>query len=125
MHRFGRTSVRRQRGITLIGLVLWGVVIAFIALLAMKVFPAVNEYWTIKRVVQDIARASPTTVADVRKAFERQQAVEYSIESVNAKDLEVTKEGDSLVVRFAYDKEIPLFEPVFLLMKFRGEGRAR
>jgi hypothetical protein len=36
----------------------------------------------------------------------------------------VTKENDKLVVRFAYDKEVELFEPVFLLIKYRGEGRA-
>jgi len=28
------------------------------------------------------------------------------------------------VIRFAYDKEIELFDPVFLLIKYRGEGRS-
>jgi hypothetical protein len=118
----GRAS---QRGITMIGLVFWGIVVAFAALLLMKVFPTVNEYWTIKSAVEKIAKDSPATVADVRKAFERQQIVDYGITSIGPKDLEVTKEGDELVIRFAYDKEIELFEPVFLLVKYRGEGRAK
>ena len=46
-----------------------------------------------------------------------------SISSISGKDLEVTKENDRLVIRFAYDKEIPIVEPVFLLIKFRGESR--
>ncbi len=115
---------RGQRGITLIGLVLWAIVIVFSALMVMKVFPTLNEFWTIKKSVQKIAQDNPTTVLDVRKAFERQQNVEYSISSIGPKDLQVTKEGDKLVIRFAYDKEIPLFDPVFLVIKYSGEGRA-
>jgi hypothetical protein len=36
----------------------------------------------------------------------------------------VTKENDKVVIRFAYDKEVPIFEPVYLLIKYSGEGRA-
>ena len=46
---------RSQRGITLIGLVFWAVLISSAALLAMRVIPTVNEYLTIKRVVSRIA----------------------------------------------------------------------
>jgi hypothetical protein len=28
------------------------------------------------------------------------------------------------VIRFAYDTEVPLFAPVFLLIKYSGEGRS-
>ena len=45
-----------------------------------------------------------------------------SISSISAKDLEITKENDRLVIRFAYDKEIPLVEPVYLLLKYRGRS---
>ena len=38
---------RRQRGITLLGLLLWAIVIGFVALLGMRVLPTVNEYFTI------------------------------------------------------------------------------
>jgi Tfp pilus assembly protein PilE len=120
-----KTYVRRERGITLIGLVIWAVVIAFAALLVMKVFPTLNEYWTIKRAVEKIAQDNPATVLDARKAFERQQNIEYSISSIGSKDLKVTKENDKVVISFAYDKEIELIEPVFLLIKYRGEGRAK
>jgi hypothetical protein len=67
---------------------------------------------------------NPPTVAEVRKAFEKQKEIEYSISSIGGDDLEVTKENDRLVIRVAYDKEIELVEPVFLLIKYRGEARA-
>jgi hypothetical protein len=50
--------------------------------------------------------------------------VEYSIASISGTDLQVTKENDKMVIKFAYDKEVELFEPVFLLIKYRGEGRS-
>lgn len=113
-----------QRGVTLIGLLLWAIVVAFVALIIVRVLPTVNEYTTIQRAVQKIAAASPATVAEARSAFDKQKEIEYSISSITGKDLVVTKENDSVVIRFAYDKEVELFEPVFLLIKYRGEGRA-
>jgi ABC-type tungstate transport system permease subunit len=123
MLRASRT-VRAERGITLIGLLLWAIVVAFVALIIVRVLPTINEYSTILRAVQVIAKADAGNVAAVRAAFEKQKEVEYSISSIGGKDLQVTKENDKLVVRFAYDKEVELFSPVFLLIKYRGEGRS-
>jgi Tfp pilus assembly protein PilX len=113
-----------QRGITLIGLLLWAVVVAFVALIVVRVVPTVNEYSTILRAVQKIAKEAPSTVAQAREAFEKQKEIEYSIASIGGKDLQITKENDQVVIRFAYDKEVEIFEPVFLLIKYRGEGRS-
>jgi hypothetical protein len=123
MHRACRTP-STERGLTMIGLLLWAIVVAFVALIIVRVLPTINEYSTILRAVQKIAKEEPASVAQVRAAFEKQKEVEYSIASIGGKDLQVTKENDKLVVRFAYDKEVELFEPVFLLIKYRGEGRA-
>jgi hypothetical protein len=123
MPRASRT-LRAERGITLIGLLLWAIVVAFVALIIVRVLPTINEYSTILRAVQNIAKADAGNVAAVRAAFEKQKEVEYSISSIGGKDLQVTKENDKLVVRFAYDKEVELFSPVFLLIKYRGEGRS-
>lgn len=43
--------------------------------------------------------------------------------AVTGRDLEITKEGEQIVVRFAYDKEIELISPVFLLIKFEGQSK--
>ena len=106
---------RAERGITMIGLLLWAIVVAFVALIIVRVLPTVNEYSTIVRAVQKIAKEAPATVAQAREAFERQKEIEYSISSITGKDLQVSKENDKVVIRFAYDKEVELFEPVFLL----------
>lgn len=117
------SRVRAQRGLSLIGLMLWAIVIGFIGYVAVRVLPTVNEYLTIQRAVNRVAAEAPPTVAEVRKAFDRQKDIEYSISSISGKDLEVTKENDRLVIRFAYEKEVPLIEPVYLLIKYQGRSK--
>jgi hypothetical protein len=114
---------RAQRGLSLIGLMAWAIIVGFFGYLAVRVLPTVNEYATIQRAVNKVAAESPATVAEVRRAFDKQKDIEYSITSISGKDLEVTKENDKLVIRFAYDKEIPIVEPVYLLLKYKGASK--
>ena len=39
-----RRPARTERGITLIGLLFWAIVVAFVALIVIRVLPTVNEY---------------------------------------------------------------------------------
>lgn len=114
---------RRQRGITLFGLLFWAVVVGAVAVLLMKLFPAINEYRTIQSVVNAVAKSGASSVPEVRTSFEQRKSVEYGIESITGSDLEVTKENEKIVISFAYDKEIELIDPVFLVIKFKGHSR--
>ncbi len=116
-------SSRRQRGVTLFGLMFWAIVIGALALVVMKVLPTVNEYYTIQRAVDKVAKEGGTTVPEIRAAFERAKQIEYSITSIGGKDLDITKENDQVVVSFAYDKEIELVPPVYLLIKYEGRSK--
>jgi hypothetical protein len=115
--------VRRQRGVTLFGLLFWAILIGMVALVVMRVLPTMNEYFTILRTVNKIAKEGGSTVPEIRAAFQRQQDIEYSISSIGAKDLAITKENDKVVVSFAYNKEIELAAPVFLLIKYEGRSK--
>lgn len=113
-----------QRGLSLIGLLFWAIVIAVVALVAMKVLPTLNEFFTIQRAVNKVAQQNLTTVPEIRAAFEKQKEIEYSISSISGKDLDISKEGNGrTVIRFAYDKEVELVEPVFLLIKYNGRSQ--
>ncbi len=116
-------SSRRQRGITLFGLMFWAIVIGVTALVVMRVLPTVNEYYTIQRAVDKIAREGGTTVPEIRASFDKTKQIEYSITSIDGKDLQITKENDQIVVSFAYDKEIELVAPVYLLIKYEGRSK--
>jgi Domain of unknown function (DUF4845) len=112
-----------QRGVTLFGLMLWAIVVGFVALVTMKVLPTMNEFFTIQKAVNKIAREGGGTVPEIRNAFEKQKEIEYSIQAISGKDLSITKENDKVVVSFAYDKEIELIKPVFLLIKYEGRSK--
>ena len=111
-----------QRGITLLGLLMWAILVGIVALIALRVLPTVNEYMTIQRAVDKVAGEGLSTVPEIRTAFDRQKEIEYSITSISGKDLDITKENGRVVVGFAYQREIPLFGPVFLLLKFDGRS---
>ncbi len=116
-------SVRRQRGVTLFGLMFWAILIGMGALVALKVLPTVNEFLTIKRAINMVAQSGAATVPEVRAAFDKQKEIDYSISSISGKDLEITKNNDKLVISFAYDKEIELMGPVYLLLKYQGQSK--
>ncbi len=118
-HRVGR----QQHGITLLGLLFWAIVVGFIALLTIRVLPTLNEFFTIQKAVNKVALEGGSTVPEIRAAFEKQRDIEYSIQSISAKELDITKENEQIVIRFAYDKEIELLAPVFLLIKYEGRSR--
>jgi hypothetical protein len=114
---------RRQRGITLFGLLTAAVILGFLALVTMRVLPTLNEYYTIQKAVNKIAQDGGTTVPEIRSAFEKTKEIEYSITSIGGKDLDITKVNDKVVISFAYDKEIELFPPVYLLIKYEGRSK--
>jgi len=119
--RCGRNGT--ARGITLLGLLLWAIAVGSVALIAIRVLPTVNEYFTILRAVNKVAVEGGTTVSEIRAAFDRQRDIEFSITSISGRDLEITKENDRVVVSFAYDRQIELFSPVYLLIRYEGRSR--
>lgn len=122
-HHRHRRAARAQRGLTLFGLVFWALLIGFAGYLLVRILPTLNEYFTIQRAIDKIAASSPGTVTEARLAFDKQKAIEYSIESISGKDLEISKENDKVVIRFAYNKEVPIYPPVYVLMKYEGRSR--
>ncbi len=118
-----RQSRLHQRGVTMFGLLFWALLVGFGAYLAVRLLPTVNEYVTIQRAVEKIAAAQPATVSEARQAFDKQRELEYSISSISGKDLQITKENDKVVIGFAYDKEVPVYGPVFILIKYEGRSK--
>ena len=112
-----------QRGVTMFGLLFWALLVGFGAYLAVRLLPTVNEYATIQRAVEKIAAAQPATVSEARQAFDKQRDLEYSITAISGKDLTVTKENDRVVLGFAYNKEVPIYGPVFILIKYEGRSK--
>jgi hypothetical protein len=113
-------SRSRQSGISFVGLLFVVGVLACAGVVAAQVFPTVVEYQAILKAAQKAATGN--TVAEVRQIFDKASDVD-NITSIKAKDIEVSKEGDKVVVNFAYNKEIHLVGPSFLLIKYVGSSK--
>lgn len=113
----------RQRGMTLFGLMFWALLIGFFGYVLVRTLPTINEWLTIQRTVEQIAKSQPSTVAEARSAFDKQKDLEYSISAISGKDLMITKENDQVVIGYAYDKEVPLWGPVYILIKYEGRSK--
>ena len=112
----------RQRGASLFGMLIAAIIVGFIMLMGMRVFPSVNEYLTIRKVVAQIMRNNPATASDIRNAFEKSTEVEYSIKTIGPKDLDIQQVGDGLRTSYHYNVEIDIADPVFLLVKYSGSA---
>lgn len=112
--------MKYQRGVALSGLVFWGIIIALVAVLGMKVAPTTIEYYKIlKDAKASVNKAGPdATVADVRRTFDNFA----NIDSIDfkAEELDISKDAGKIVASFDYDKRIPLFANVSLVINYKG-----
>ena len=119
----GKGSIGRQRGLSLIGLFLVGIIVVALIALGFKVVPAVVEYIAIERAVQKI-RNEGSTVRELQAAFDRHATID-DITSISSRDLDITKEGDRIVISYAYAKKVPITDNVSLVIDFSGTTRDR
>lgn len=111
----------KQRGITFFGLLFVGTVIALSGVVAAQIFPTVIEYQAISKAANKAA-LDGTNVAEIRASFDRMQAID-DFHSVRGADLEITKEGEKVVVSFSYEREIHLTGPAWLTLKYAGRSK--
>jgi hypothetical protein len=110
-----------QRGLSIMGLITALVVVIVVALFAMKVIPSFLEFRTAKHAIEAIARSAQNP-GDVRRAFDNRAAVD-DINTITSKDLEISREGNQMVIAFAYRKEVRLFGPVGLYIDYAANSK--
>jgi hypothetical protein len=110
----------RQRGVSFLGLLFVGGLLAVTGVVLAQVMPTLLEYKAVDKAVNKAKDGG--SVAEVRNLFDKAAQID-DIKSISGKDLEVTKEGDKVVVRFAYEREIHLTGPVWLTLKYTGRSK--
>ena len=105
----------------MIGMLFVSIALVLIALLGMKVLPTMLEYQTILKAVKK-AGAEANTAADAQSIFGKAIEIEQNISSITPKDLIIEQISGGYRVSFAYDKEIPLFGPAYLVIKYEGSS---
>ncbi|MBK6294806.1 MAG: DUF4845 domain-containing protein [Rhodoferax sp.] len=110
----------KQGGMSFLGLLFVGGLLAVTGVIGAQIVPTAIEYQAIHKAANKSREGS--TVAEVRAIFDRAAAID-NIESIKGKDLEVTKNGDKIVVSFSYQREIHLAGPGYLTLKYSGRTK--
>ena len=114
--------MKQQRGLSLIGLLMVSALVVVVALIGFKLLPAYIEYFTVKRVISDIAGAADLRGAGVREvmnAFKQRSGID-DITSIQASDLEITKQGEGFTILAAYQRCVPLFSNISVCIDFEA-----
>jgi len=112
----------RQQGLSLMALIFVLALVAVVALFGMRVIPSYLEYRAAKSAIDAIAREKQAaTPGDVRRAFENRSTID-DINTVKPQDLEISKDGNAIVISFSYRKEVPLFSNVGLYIDYAARA---
>ncbi len=111
--------VGKQCGMTVIGMLLLVIVIAFIALIAMKVVPMYIQYFTVKSTIESIrkepqlAQMSPS---DIHNAIQKRFDIGY-VDNISARDLKIRNDRGGRVLDLVYQDERDLFYGLSVVLK--------
>jgi hypothetical protein len=109
-----------ESGVSLSGLIVVLIVLGAVALVAIKVVPALFEYRAVKdSIVKAKAEAGTGSVRDIQQAFDKNAGVN-DVDAISGHDLVITRDGGDTEISFSYEKRIPLAGNVSLLFDFAG-----
>ena len=111
---------RRQRGMGLLALIFWALILVLVFIVVLKLIPVYKENLAIKTTLSDIASDSVIQNKEkweIRKFFNERAEID-NISSVNGSDLEVEKEDGKIVLGIAYSVKTPLFANISLNISF-------
>jgi hypothetical protein len=112
--------MRKQRGVTLSGFIMWAVVFIIVALIGFKLLPPYMEFLNIQTQLKAISN-DPEGRQGVRRVvedlFDRRSAIE-NISSIKAKDIQIQKEGDRVVLSAEYTNCVPLVLNIRVCMDY-------
>jgi hypothetical protein len=117
--------MRRQRGVTFVGMVFIAGLIVFGAIIGIKLIPAYIEYATVTNHLRELARGPEGrggNPAEVMAAFRKRAQVD-DIQAVTAEDLSVEKDGNETVIVAAYSTKVKLFGNLSACIDFEASSK--
>ena len=112
--------IKKQQGVTLSGLLIWCVILIFLAIGGMKVVPAYVEAQTIKGILKTVGKdpdMQDASERDIRESYSK-RAMMNNITVIDSRDIEINKSGGGLKLSVFYSKKIELVGNASLLLEF-------
>ena len=111
----------RQRGLTMTGFLFTAIVAVTVVMIAFRVMPPYIEYYTVKKIMAKTLEDSKQgfSLYQFRKDFDLKASADY-IDSVQGTDIQVAKEGNTLVATANWTRTLHLIGNASLLLEFEA-----
>ena len=113
--------VGKQRGMTVIGMLLLIIVIAFVALIGMKVVPMYIQMFTVKSTIESIRKEpqlAQMSTTDIQNAIQKRFDIGY-VDNITARDLKIRNDRGGRVLDLVYQDERDLFYGLSVVLKVK------
>jgi hypothetical protein len=113
-------SLKKQAGATMLGVMFVAAALVFVALIAMKVFPAYQEYYSVKTVLVSLNKEPLSSMSkkEIQDSFDRRANTSY-VTVVTGTDLTIEKNSaGETVASVEYQVIKPLFGNISILIDF-------
>jgi len=112
----------RQDGMTYLGMLMLLIVVAFFAVVAIKVLPIYLENFKVKSSLESLAqeaKSDPSSLSplELEKLLLNRLAVN-DVDHVKKDDIKISKEGHKTVVVVNYEARVTLFDNLDLVARF-------
>lgn len=117
-------NFKKQSGATLLGMLIVGAMIVFVALIVMKMVPAYTEFMSVKKVLMAMKQEPLSSMSnkEIKDSFDRRANIAY-VETVKGSDLNIEKGADGeTVVTVDYQVVKPIMGNVSVLIDFSARS---
>ena len=117
--------MKKQKGVSITGLLLTSIVAVLVLILGFKVAPVYMEYQTIQRLFRSMAE-DPTLRnaqrSELNRAWAARTAVD-NVRSLSGDEIVYTKSQDGLLVEADYAVKVPLFRNISACFDFHPTSK--
>lgn len=110
----------KQRGLTFSGFLFGAVILILVSLTGFKLIPVYMQDSTIKNIFASMVNdpeMQKASLRDIRTTFSRRASID-DIKTITAEDIEITKDGERLILSASYAVKIPLVANISLYLDF-------
>lgn len=112
--------MKKQLGVSLSGLILVCFMLVFVALLGFKLFTPYSQYFTLVKTFKILAvnpEVKSGTRGQAMGVWSRYAQID-NITAITGDDIEITKEGNEVVLSASYSVKVPLFANISIMIDF-------
>lgn len=116
---------RQQHGVSLSGLLVWGVVLVVVITFGMKLIPAYIEQHTIQKIFDAIVTDASMQTANangIRQSFSKRAQIDH-VTAIKAGDIKISKVKGKLNLVSDYSVKVPMVANISVVIDFHAENQ--